>query len=241
MNLIINTFYSTKEIFLRELISNASDACDKISFQALTNKEVLGEQAELRIDVIPKEEENLLVVRDTGIGMTKADLISCLGTIARSGAKQFMEMIQEGSDVSLIGQFGVGFYSAYLVAEKVEVISKHNDDECFKWSSTAGGTYTIEELDRPDLKRGTEILLYLKEDQKEYLKPERLEELIKKHSMFIGYPIYIHKMVEKEIEKPAEDKKEEVKEGENEEGKVEDDNQDKKEDKPAEKQKVKEL
>jgi len=153
--------------------------------------------------------------------MTKADLISCLGTIARSGAKQFMEMIQEGSDVSLIGQFGVGFYSAYLVAEKVEVVSKHNDDECYKWTSTAGGTYQIEEIDRPDLIRGTEIHLYLKEDQQEYLKSERIEELIKKHSMFIGYPIRIHKQVEEEVEEKKEEKKESDKPEE--EGKVEDD------------------
>lgn len=169
--------------------------------------------------------------------MTKADLISCLGTIARSGAKQFMEMIQEGSDVSLIGQFGVGFYSAYLVAERVEVISKHNDDECYKWSSTAGGTYQVEEVERPDLIRGTEIVLYLKEDQEEYLKTERLEELIKKHSMFIGYPIYLHKMKEEEVEEPVE-KKEEAPAAEAEEGKVEEDEAAAKEEAKTEKKKV---
>ena len=236
--MIINTFYSTKEIFLRELISNGSDACDKIQFMSLTNKDILGEQTELKIEVIPKPEQNLLIVRDTGIGMTKADLISCLGTIARSGAKQFMEMIQEGSDVSLIGQFGVGFYSAYLVAEKVEVISKHNDDEYYKWTSSAGGTYMIEEVDRPDIIRGTEIWLYLKEDQNEYLKSERLEELIKRHSMFIGYPIYLHKITEKEVEEKKEEKKEEKPEEEN---KVEEDNEDKKEEGKTEKKKVKEM
>jgi len=187
------------------------------------------------MDITPVPEKNLLIIRDTGIGMTKADLISCLGTIARSGAKQFMEMVQEGSDVSLIGQFGVGFYSAYLVAERVEVISKHNDDECYKWTSTAGGTYIIEDMDMPDLIRGTEIHLYLKEDQLEYLKSERIEELVKKHSMFISYPIYIHKTVEKEVEENK--KKEEEKKADDEEGKVEDD-EDKKDDK-KEKQKVK--
>ncbi|CAL6030292.1 Heat_shock protein 90 [Hexamita inflata] len=239
MNLIINTFYSTKEIFLRELVSNCSDACDKISFMALTNKDILGEQRELRIDVTPNADNNTLIIKDTGVGMTKADLVSCLGTIARSGAKQFMEMVQEGSDVSLIGQFGVGFYSAYLVAEKVIVVSKHSDDECYKWTSTAGGTYQIEEVDRPDMIRGTEITLQLKEDQLEYLKAERLEELIKKHSMFIGYPIYIHKVVEEEVEEKKEEKKEEeVKEGE--EGKVEEaSDEEKKEDGKTEKKKVK--
>ncbi|TNJ27255.1 heat shock protein 90, partial [Giardia muris] len=216
MNLIINTFYSSKEIFLRELISNASDALDKLHFTSLTNPAILGEEKELRIDVIPQEANNLLVIRDTGIGMTKADLINCLGTIAKSGAKQFMEMISEGADVSLIGQFGVGFYSAYLVAEKVEVITKHNDDKCYKWSSTAGGTFQIEDCDvgasgKPIL-RGTEIVLHLKEDQKEYLKADRLEELIKRHSMFIGYPIYIHKVKEEEVEVEDEEKKEETEE-----------------------------
>ncbi|KAH0569333.1 heat shock protein 90 [Spironucleus salmonicida] len=237
MNLIINTFYSSKEVFLRELISNASDACDKIQFTALTNPDVLGEQRELKIEIIPKEEENLLVLRDTGIGMTKADLISCLGTIARSGAKQFMEMIQEGADVSLIGQFGVGFYSAYLVAERVEVISKHNDDTCFKWTSAAGGTYTIEDIEYPELIRGTEIRLYLKEEQLEYLKADRLIELIKKHSMFIGYPIYVHKKVEKEVDAPAE--AETAEENKAEEGKVEDDEN--KEEEKKETKKIKQI
>lgn len=150
-----------------------------------------------------------------------------------------MEMIQEGSDVSLIGQFGVGFYSAYLVAERVEVVSKHNDDECYKWTSTAGGTYQIEEVDRPDLLRGTEIHLYLKEDQLEYLKAERIEELIKKHSMFIGYPIRIYKTIEEEVEEKVEEKKEEAKEEKDEEGKVEEDKEEKKEEAKTEKKKVK--
>lgn len=171
--------------------------------------------------------------------MTKADLINCLGTIAKSGAKQFMEMISEGADVSLIGQFGVGFYSAYLVAEKVEVITKHNDDSCFKWSSTAGGTFEIEECPRDyfgeELQRGTEIILHLKEDQKEYLKADRLEELIKKHSMFIGYPIYLYKTREEEVEVESEPEKkdDEKKEDEKKEDEVHEasDDEEKKEEK----------
>ncbi|KAJ6736404.1 hypothetical protein OIU85_018588 [Salix viminalis] len=208
MDIIINSLYSNKDIFLRELISNASDALDKIRFLSLTDKEVLGEGDNAKLDIQIKldKEKKILSIRDRGIGMTKEDLIKNLGTIAKSGTSAFVEKMQTSGDLNLIGQFGVGFYSVYLVADYVEVISKHNEDKQYVWESKADGAFAIsEDTWNEPLGRGTEIRLHLREEAGEYLEESKLKDLVKKYSEFINFPIYLWASKEVDVEVPADE------------------------------------
>ncbi|XP_044512281.1 endoplasmin homolog [Mangifera indica] len=214
MDILINSLYSNKDIFLRELISNASDALDKIRFLSLTDKEVLGEgdNTKLEIQIKLDKEKKILSIRDRGIGMTKEDLIKNLGTIAKSGTSAFVEKMQSGGDLNLIGQFGVGFYSVYLVSDYVEVISKHNDDIQYVWESKADGAFAVsEDTWNEPIGRGTEIRLHLREEAGEYLEESKLKDLVKKYSEFINFPIYIWASKEVDVEVPSDEDEEEEK------------------------------
>jgi molecular chaperone HtpG len=191
LTLIIHSFYSNKDIFLRELISNANDALDKLRFMSLSDSSILKDNNELCIKITPNKDEKTLTISDNGIGMTKQELIDNLGTIANSGTKKFMETINKKDRLNLIGQFGVGFYSAFLVSKYVKVITKTHKGFQFIWESDAKGSFYIKR-EKKTMERGTDIVLYLNDDDMKYLDEGLLRDLIKKHSQFINYPIYIY-------------------------------------------------
>ncbi|XP_017100017.2 endoplasmin [Drosophila bipectinata] len=235
MKLIINSLYRNKEIFLRELISNASDAIDKIRLLALTSAKELESNPELHIRIKADKENKALHIMDSGIGMTHQDLINNLGTIAKSGTADFLAKMQdptksEGSDLNdMIGQFGVGFYSAFLVADRVVVTTKHNDDKQYIWESDAN-SFSITEDPRGDtLKRGSVISLYLKEEAQDFLEEETVRELIRKYSQFINFPILMwsSKTVDEEVPIEEEAKPEKTEDDvEDEDAKVEEASED---------------
>jgi len=247
MKLIINSLYKNKEIFLRELISNASDALDKIRFISLTDKAALDATPDLSVKIKADKENHVLHITDTGMGMTKADLINQLGTIAKSGTSEFFAKLQDAGSTDqasdLIGQFGVGFYSTFLVADRVVVTSKNNDDDQYIWESDSGEFTIVKDPRGNTLKRGTQISLYLKEEARDFLEQQTLEDLIKKYSQFINFNIYLWKSKTEEVEEPTEEpaEKEEVKEEKKEEKKDEDDDAKVEEEKEEEKPKTKKV
>jgi len=214
MKLIINSLYRNKEIFLRELISNASDALDKVRLLSLTDKSVLSATEELSVKIKADKENHILSITDTGIGMTKQDLINNLGTIAKSGTADFLNKLQDANNADqmgdLIGQFGVGFYSAFLVADKVIVTTKNNDDKQYIWESDSNSYSVVEDPRGDTLKRGTTISLVLKEEAYDFLEQDTIRELIKKYSQFINFNIFLWGSKTETVEEPIEDDEEEA-------------------------------
>lgn len=222
MDLIVNSLYSNKEVFLRELISNASDALDKLRFLSVTDPELLKGGGDLDIRIQSDKDNGIINITDSGIGMTREELVDCLGTIAQSGTSKFLKALKDskdaGGDNNLIGQFGVGFYSAFLVADRVVVSTKSpKSDKQYIWQGEANASsYTIQEETDPEkiLPRGTRLTLYLKRDDKGFAHPERIQKLVKNYSQFVSFPIYTwqEKGYTKEVEvdeDPAESKKDE--------------------------------
>ena len=193
LNILIHSLYTEKEIFLRELISNASDALNRLQFEMLTNDAVQDAQAELEIHIEVDEEANTLTISDSGIGMNREEIVAGLGTIAKSGAKAFIEAMADKpeSAADIIGQFGVGFYSAFMVAKQVDVVSRsyRPEDEAVKWSATGGANYSLEAAEKDA--RGTSVTLHLKEDEKEFTREFRLKDIIRRHSDYVAFPIHV--------------------------------------------------
>ncbi|TDI69252.1 MAG: molecular chaperone HtpG [Bacteroidetes bacterium] len=217
LHLIINSLYTHKEIFLRELISNASDALNKIQFKLLTDTNVLQPEADRRIDIRGDKNENTLTIIDAGIGMTKEDLVERIGTVASSGTVAFVEEMQESGkaiDAQMIGQFGVGFYSAFMVSDRVTIETRVSDVDStgYRWSSDGGGSYTVEEIEKED--RGTSVILHLKEDETEFAETWRLKEVIRKYSNFVDFPIYVDDEQVNTVKALWHRKKDELKEAE---------------------------
>jgi molecular chaperone HtpG len=192
LNILVHSLYTERDIFLRELISNASDALSRVQFEMLTNRDVLDPDAELKITIECDKDNRKLIIRDTGIGMTRDEIVENLGTIAHSGAAEFLKKLQaEKKPADVIGQFGVGFYSVYMVADEVTVTSRSYrlDAPAVRWTSKGDNTYTLEDAEKTD--RGTEIVVHLKEDAAEYAQDWKIEQIIKKHSDFVSFPIYV--------------------------------------------------
>ena len=195
LNILIHSLYTEKEIFLRELISNASDALNRLQFQILTDDNVRDAGADLEIHIELDEENKTLKISDTGIGMNRDEIIDGLGTIAKSGAKAFLQAMKDrpdgGSASDIIGQFGVGFYSAFMVAKQVDVVSRsfRPEDEAVKWSATGGANYTLETAEK-DV-RGTEITVHLKDDEEEFARAFRIKDIIRRHSDYVAFPIFV--------------------------------------------------
>ena len=192
LNILVHSLYTERDIFLRELISNASDALSRAQFEMLTNREVVDHDAELKITLECDKEARTLTIRDTGIGMTRDEIVENLGTIAHSGAAEFLRKLQaEKKPADVIGQFGVGFYSVYMVADEVSVTSRsyRPDAQAVRWTSLGDNTYTLEDAEKTE--RGTEIVVRLKEDAAEYAQDWKIEQIVKKHSDFVSFPIQV--------------------------------------------------